>query len=185
MKKLVTKGSKVLVAVLTLVVVMGAAIPVNAASAEVNIQVNATDMNTSVTVPTQIPIVFNEDGTNTYPQNWMVQNESAIAGVYLHQVRMDAGDSGWKVLASTIDTTQLSADTKSVKFSMGKTDNLKLVNPGSGTESAVGVLIYGDEDIMIPAGEEAQIGFQVERGAFTESIDMQKAFDMELTFKFI
>ena len=46
MKKLVTKGSKVLVAVLTLVVVMGAAIPVNAASAEVNIQVNATDMNT-------------------------------------------------------------------------------------------------------------------------------------------
>ena len=119
MKKLVTKGSKVLVAVLTLVVVMG------------------------------------------------------------------AGDSGWKVLASTSDTTKLSADTKSVKFSMGRPENMKLVNPGGGTESAVGVLIYGNQDIEIPAGEEAQIGFQVERGAFTESIDMQKAFDMELTFKFI
>lgn len=183
--KTMKKVNVILSALLAVTVLFAGAIPVNAASAEVNIQVNATDMNTSVTVPTQIPIVFNEDGTNTYPQNWMVQNESAIAGVYLHQVRMDAGDSGWKVLASTIDTTQLSADTKSVKFSMGKTDNLKLVNPGSGTESAVGVLIYGDEDIMIPAGEEAQIGFQVERGAFTESIDMQKAFDMELTFKFI
>lgn len=98
---------------------------------------------------------------------------------------MGAGDSGWKVLASTSDTTKLSADTKSVKFSMGRPENMKLVNPGGGTESAVGVLIYGNQDIEILAGEEAQIGFQVERGAFTESIDMQKAFDMELTFKFI
>ena len=184
MKKLVTKGSKALVAILTLVVVMGAAIPVNAASAEVQIQVNATDMNTSVTVPTQIPIIFNEDGTNTYPENWIVENNSAIAGIYLYQVRMDAGNTGWKVLASNGDTTKLAADTKAVQFSMGKEGNLKLVNPGGGAESSAGVLVYGEQEIQIPAGEDTKIEFNVERGAFTESIDMQKAFDMELTFKF-
>lgn len=185
MKRFLVKGSKAMAAILTLVVVIGAAVPVNAASAEILIQINATNMNTSVTVPTQIPIIFNEDGTNTYPENWLIRNESSIAGIYLHQVRMDSGDTGWKVLASTIDTTKLPADTKSMKFSMGKENNLKLVNPGGGTESEGGVLIYSKQDIQIPAGEDVQIQFNVERGAFTESTDMQKAFDMELSFLFI
>lgn len=185
MKKLLVKGSKAIAAVLTLAVVIGAAIPVNAASAEIVIQIKATNVNTSVTVPTQIPIIFNEDGTNTYPENWVIRNESSIAGIYLNQVRVDSGDTGWKVLASTIDTTKLPADTKSMKFSMGKENNLKLVNPGGGTESKVGVLIYNKQDIQIPAGEEVPIQFKVEHGAFTENADMQKAFDMELSFLFM
>ena len=44
MKKLV-KGQKVLAAILSLVVIMGAAIPVNAASTDVNIEVKATAMD--------------------------------------------------------------------------------------------------------------------------------------------
>ena len=183
-KRIMTKGSRAIVAVLTLVLV-SAAVPAEAASAEILIKIYATNMNTSVSVPTQIPIIFNEDGTNTYPENWVIKNESSIAGIYLHQVRMDSGDTGWKVLASTIDTAKLPADTKSMKFSMGRENNLKLVNPGGGTENKVGVLIYNKQDIQIPVGEETQIHFNVERGAFTESADMQKAFDMELSFLFI
>ena len=73
--KLLVKGNKIVAAILSLVVIMGAAIPVNAASADVNIEVKATTMdNISVTVPTTVPIVFNEDGTNTLPSNWTIEN---------------------------------------------------------------------------------------------------------------
>ena len=93
--KLLVKGNKVLAAILSFVAIMGAAIPVNAASADVNIEVKATTMdNVSVTVPTTLPIVFNEDGTNTLPSNWTIENISSIAGVHLSAVDMNANSSG-------------------------------------------------------------------------------------------
>lgn len=86
MKRLV-KGQKVLAAILSVVVIMGAAIPVNAASTDVNIEVKETTMdNVSVTVPTTVPIVFNEDGTNTLPSNWTIENISSIAGIHLSTI---------------------------------------------------------------------------------------------------
>ena len=58
---------------------MGAAIPVNAASADVKIQVEATTMdNVSVTIPTTLPIIFVEDGTNILPSDWTIENVSSI-----------------------------------------------------------------------------------------------------------
>lgn len=184
MKKLV-KGNKVLVAILSLVVVLGAAIPVNAASADVNIEVKATTMdNVSVTIPTQLPIVFNEDGTNTLPSNWTIENISSIAGIHLSTVDMDSEQYGWKLLAASEDTKELSADTKSIKFSVGKAGALKLVAPTSGTESSTGSVNFGDTEISIPSGETQVLSFDVQRGAFTADEAAAKAFDMVLTFNF-
>ena len=85
--KYLVKGNKIVAAILSVVVIMGAAIPVNAASTDVNIEVKATAMdNVSVTVPTVLPIVFNEDGTNTLPSNWTIENISSIAGIHLRNV---------------------------------------------------------------------------------------------------
>ena len=184
MKKLV-KGNKVLVAILSLVVVLGAAIPVNAASADVNIEVKATTMdNVSVTVPTTLPIVFNEDGTNTLPSNWTIENISSIAGIHLSTVAMDANGSGWKLLAASEDTKVLTADTKAIKFSVGKAGELKLVAPTSGTESETGTVSFGDTAIAIASGETQVLSFDVQRGAFTSDQATAKAFDMVLTFNF-
>lgn len=184
MKKLVTKGSKVLVAALMMVVVMGAAIPVNAASAEVQIQVNATDMNTSVTVPTQLPIIFNEDGTNTYPENWIIKNESSIARIYLEEINLDASDSGWKILESGKDVTKLTADTKEIQFAVDAPQYFKYAEPEGSNVGTKANIQYSVNDIVLEPQKTATLGFVVQRGAFTESIDMQKAFDMELVFKF-
>lgn len=180
------KKIKVLLAtLLSVTVVLGAVVPTYAASSDVNIEVKATSMdNVSVTVPTSIPIVFNADGSNTLPTNWTIENLSAIAGIHLSQIDMNAEDSGWKLLADTIDTKTLSADTKSIKFSVGKSGALKLVVPTSGTESANGTVTFGDTEISIPSGETQILSFGVERGAFTTSEASAKAFNMVLTFNF-
>ena len=173
-------------ALLSIVVVLGGAVPTQAAmSTDVNIAINATMMDgVSVTVPTVLPIVFNEDGTNTLPTNWTIENKSSIAGIHLFQLTLNAGESGWKVLASTKDTTQLPVNTKAIKFYAGNAENLKLVNPAGGVENKAGVLLLDESDINIPAGETKVLSFNVERGAFTTTEASAKAFDMELTFEF-
>lgn len=171
--------------VLTLAVVIQGAIPVHAAPSEVEIEIKATDMNLAVTVPSKTPIIFNEDGTNTYPTDWKIQNESTIAGIYLDQVHVTGDDSGWLLLGSSVDAKTLPANTKKIKFFMGKAGALKQVTPPGPSESIVGIYEFDKQDIQLPAGEETQIEFVIERGAFTEAANMHKAFDMELTFEFM
>lgn len=173
-------------ALLAVTVVFGATVPANAASkAEVTIEVEATDMdNVSVTVPTTLPIVFNADGTNTLPSNWTIENKSTIAGIHLSEVSMDAGSTGWKLLADSENVANLSADTKSIKFSVGNAGALKLVAPSSGTENTTGSVSFGDTEISIPSGETQVLSFAVVRGAFTITEASAKAFDMLLTFNF-
>lgn len=180
------KKVKVLIAtLLSATVVLGTTVPTFAASTDVNIEVEATDMdNVSVTVPTTLPIIFNADGTNTLPTNWTIENKSTIAGIHLSEISMDAQDSGWKLLADSEDVTALSADTKAIKFSVGKTGALQLVTPSSGTENAMGSVTFEDTAISIASGETQVLSFDVERGAFTETEASAKAFDMVLTFKF-
>lgn len=174
-----------LAALLSVTVILGTAVPTYAASSDVKIEVKETTMdNVSVTVPTTIPIVFNADGTNTLPTNWTIENVSTIAGIHLSKIDMDAGNSGWKLLADSQDVKTLSKDTKSIKFSVGKAGALKLVAPTSGTESASGSVTFANTEISIPSGETKVLSFGVERGAFTKSEASAKAFDMVLTFNF-
>lgn len=180
------RNSKALfAALLSVTIILGGVIPTHAASTDVNIEVKATGMdNISVTVPTTLPIVFNEDGTNTLPTNWTIENTSTIAGIHLSSIRMDAGESGWKLLAESEDTKKLDADTKSIKFSTGKEGALKLVTPTNGTEDGTGEVEFNDDEISIASGETQVLSFEVERGAFTITEAAAKAFDMVLTFNF-
>lgn len=173
------------IALLSIVMVCGTAIPSYAASTDVMIEVRETAMdNVSVTVPTTLPIVFNENGTNTLPTNWNIENTSAIAGIHLSKVEMNAGESGWKLLADSEDTRKLPLDTKAVQFSIGKESNMKTVAPVSGTESASGTVSFDADEIVIASGETQTLAFKVNRGAFSSSQASAKAFDMVLTFKF-
>ena len=179
------KITKIFIALLSITVLAGAAVPVEAASADVNIEIEATTMeDVSVTVPTQLPMVFRADGTNTLPTNWKIENCSTIAGIHLSQVEMNAGSTGWKLLAAEKDTKKLSADTKALQFSLGKEGAFKLVAPTNGTESATGQVTFEPTEISIPSGEEQILNFDVKRGAFRTDEASAKAFDMILTFEF-
>ena len=181
MKKL----NLVLAAVLSVVTLFGATIPVNAASAEVTIEVKETLMdNVSVTVPSSLPIVFNEDGTNALPSTWKIENISPVAGIHLAKIDMDGSVSDWKLLPDSVDTKTMDTDVQSIKFYVGKSGALKLVTPIGGTENEKGSVIFEANEIAVPSGEKQELSFAVERGAFTTAKATEKAFDMVLTFEF-
>ena len=174
------KMKMILATMLSVVVVLGGVIPVNAASSEVTFEVMETDTNVGVTVPSQMPIVFNEDGTNTYPKNWKITNDSNVAGVYLSKMTF-APNNGWTLLGEEEQARYNPANTKSVRFFIGTEDVMNEVVPTQG----VGVVNYSDYEIAMPAGTSQVIKMNVERGAFTERINTQKSFDIELNFEFI
>lgn len=180
------KKVKVLVALLSATVILGTAVPTYAAEpkTEVRIEINATDMNVSVTVPSVLPIVFNADGTNTFPDNWEIQNVSAIAGIHLTEVALDAETSGWLLLSAEQKVSDLKAGTKSVKFYTGNEGALKLVQPTEGTQCKTGSVTFEDSELSIPSGGKQKLSFQVERGAFKHTQASSKAFNMLLTFDF-
>lgn len=181
--KYLVKGNKVLAAILSLVVIMGAAIPVNAAGADVRIEIKATDLNMSVTVPSTVPIVFNEDGTNTYPTNFKIENNSSIAGIHLdHAELISTGD--WRVLAETQDTTLLPANSLDIKFYLGKAGACKLLAPESGNVGVSGYATFDADDFVIAASTSETVSFEVERAAFTEAREAASAFNLGLEFAF-
>ncbi len=179
------KVKVLLAALLSITVVLGCAVPTYAASADVTIEVKATTMDkVSVDVPGILPIVFNEDGSNTLPTNWTIENKSPIAGLHLSRVDMDAQTSDWKLLAETVNTKELPADTKSIKFSLGTDEVFKTVVPTEGTEHATGSVTFEDDEISLPSGSHKDLVFEVGRGAFNSSEALAKAFDMVLKFEF-
>ena len=180
------KVKVLLAALLSVTVVLGTAVPTYAAEpvSEVKIEVNATDMNVSVTVPSTLPIVFNADGTNTFPSNWTIDNVSALAGIHLKDVEMNAGGTGWKLVKDSANVKTQAVNGKAVKFFVGVPDNLKLVQPSDGNESETGKASFGETDICIASGETKELMFAVERGAFTDTQVSAKAFTMALNFEF-
>lgn len=180
------KVKVLLAALLSVTVVLGTAVPTFAAepTSEVKIEVNATDMNVSVTVPSTLPIVFNTDGTNEFPSNWTIENVSALAGVHLKQIDLNAGGTGWKLVKDSANVKTQTVNGKSIKFSAGVPGNMKLVEPDNGSESEKGTAAFGNTDICIASGQTKDLIFAVERGAFTETQVSAKAFTMALTFEF-
>ena len=178
--KRIKKLNMFLSALLVVTVLLGGTMPAQAASAEVGIEIKATDVNVAVTVPSQVPIVFNEDGTNTYPENWTVTNESKIAGVYLLQV-IFTPTSDWEFLSLGEHAKDLPANTKKVRFFVGTEEHMNEAHVAAGLAGAT----FYNSDIRLPASTSKEIKFEVERGAFTQGVDMHKAFDMELDFSFI
>ena len=182
----------------------GLAVPTNAAT-DVTIEIQETDLNNnigyvedkdgdgipdadmsefSVTVPAVLPIIFNSDGTNTLPTNWQIENHSSIANISLTKVEFDAKDSGWKLLPKTQEIDELSADTKAMKFYMGKSSSdLALVTP-TNEEGTVGSRTWENGSFTIPVETAKNVSFNVERGAFTSSESAARAFEMLLTFEF-
>ena len=152
--------------------------------ASVNIAAEATTVN--VTMPTDLPIVFNEDGTNTYPTHFNVANNSSLGGIHLASAYLDADGSGWKLLGESADITKLSKNTKKVKFYV----NDKIITPATVGDSSnpkqgeIGTASFKEGDFNIKASDNKDLTFKVDRGAFTEASSNANAYKMKLNFEF-
>lgn len=182
------KFSKLVTALtLSLAMVVGMGVSAFAASesATVDIEIKATTMN--VTVPSSVPIVFNADGTNTYPTNWKITNNSKISQIYLASVSVDGSAYGWDIIGedSTVDIKRLAADTKDIKFYMGLKGDLKqFSNASDKTATAATASVSYGNSIAIAAEGTQVIEFEVERCSFTSSHTSATAFDMTLEYAF-
>ena len=75
------------------------------------------------------------------------------------------------------------ADSKRVKFYVGPEGNLEYM---SGRDNGTtGYVEFDPEEFTIVSGGAKDVSFNVERGAYTQNANFQKAFDMVLTFKFL
>mgnify|MGYP003372017494 CR=1 FL=1 len=152
--------------------------------ASVNIAAEATTVN--VTMPTDLPIVFNEDGTNTYPTHFNIANNSSLGGIHLASAYLDADGSGWKLLNESTDTTKLAKNTKKVKFYV----NSKIITPATVGDSSnpkqdeIGTASFEEGDFNIEASKNKDLTFKVDRGAFTEASSNANAYKMKLNFEF-
>lgn len=167
---------KILSLVLAAILTVGAVMPAYAAEKEVDvtIEVKATDVD--VTVPTTLPVVFNADGTNTYPETFTITNNSEIARLELSTASVDAENNGWGL--TTADAKTLAADTKDVKFYAGiKKDSVETFK---GNFTALNTDLAFNE--IIPAEGTLSMCFKMERAAFTQAIAVASAFDMVLDF---
>ena len=180
MKK--TKKMNVALAmVLSMTLLFGATISANAASSTVTFTVEQTDITTAVTVPGQLPVIFNANGTNTLPTNWRVYNNSELGAVRLKLVELTER-SDWKVVNEATDITKNTHDTKEIKFYMGAPNKLRIFTPYSGGGSKMS---FEDEyEIVIPAGGYQQFDFEIKRGAFKTALSEHIAFDLVLTFEY-
>ena len=153
-----------------------------------NFEVEATNVN--VTVPTEVPFIFNKDGDTLVPNNFIVQNHSNIAGIYLENITLDSEKAGWKVVDDQFDLKSMSVDSKNVRIKFGKTGEgevMKLISPSGARakgSSNIGSADFDNCEINIQAKQTQKLDFVVERGAFSKDVASSKAFDMTLQFRF-
>ena len=150
-------------------------------SSTVNIQVKPTTMN--VTVPSSMPFVFNEDGTNTYPNNITITNNSTISNIYLAKVEMNGSSTGWKLLKDTYDVTNLSVNEKATIFKMGLSGALHTVTPST-DKATTGVATWTQSEFTIKSKETKTLAFDIKRGSFTDSTAQSVAYNITMTYNF-
>lgn len=171
-----------LMGLLTSGITLGGANVVSAADFGSNLTIEAKPTTVNVTVPSTAPMVFNEDGTNTLPSAFTLINNSEIGGVSLTNIALESPKSTWSLLSESADLKIQPKDQKKIKLHIGKTGEEKLIAPGS--NASQGSASFNLGQISIPAKGSETLKFKVERGAFSQAVAEDTAFNMTLTFEF-
>ena len=138
----------------------------------------------NITVPSDMKIIFNSDGSNTLPNNYTITNDS-IYTINLDKVSL-TGNNNWQLLNSNVEIKNLKKDSKKIKFYVDDT----LIQPKNSSNEVVDESSNGESSIpldevknkTINANSSSTINFNIERGIFSKDISTEKAFDMILNF---
>ena len=120
------------------------------------------EKNISVTVPTEVKIVFSEDGTNSV-SNFSVHNDSLVP-IQVTNMKIQEYN-GWQLVS---EGTIISADCKQMVFRINDQ-----------------VLSSGDNfvQINIPEKSQKRLSMGIRRGAWTNSYGIEKAFGIEVQYE--
>lgn len=123
------------------------------ANASPNSQVN-------VTVPSDVSVIFNEDGTNTI-SNYNITNNSLVP-ITVDNINLSS-KNGWSIVPSG---SKILRDTKSLSLSLFN----KWLNEGDNNMS-----------VVIDEGSNKNLSPLVERGAWTKEVK-ESAFDLNISY---
>ena len=135
-----------------------------------------------VTLPTSYTIIFESDGTNTYPA-FEIQNNSKIGQIDLKNISAKA-NGNWKFAADTTILNRMPKDTKQIKLKLGDKSKEKALSNNSSSPAAQVTANYAVNDFRIPAASKKQLSFVVDRTAFSKSAT-DPAFGLTLTFDYV
>lgn len=176
-----------------------------------SVSINVTPTTVNMTIPTQVALAFNADGTNTIAQNWAITNNT-IGDIYLAQAQFVGNtepetSTKWQIAPDNTNMRTLSKDQLKVKFKAA------LVNTQSATPSASqwkalnvasdqnsGTVNWTAADGLIPYGRNVDpatgtlsnvtagantryLKLQVDRGPFTKTYSGNK-YTLNLTFSY-
>lgn len=147
-------------------------VPLSSFAAEIDGATSNDGVN--VTIPTEINVKFNADGTNTI-DNLGIVNNSKNKEIYVNSISLDGSENNWSLLDSKTDIKTLSKDSKKVQFYV----NDNIIEPNGEYK---GLINFENKYSTIDSGDSGSLKFSINRGAFTKDIDAQKMFDMTINF---
>lgn len=135
-----------------------------------------------VTLPTAYTIVFEADGTNTYP-NFEIHNNSKIGQIDLKNITAKASGN-WKFAPDKTVLNRMPKDTKQIKLKLGDKSKEKALSNTTTSPSAQVTANYAANDFRIAALSTKQLSFVVDRTVFSKSATDQ-AMGLTLTFDYV
>lgn len=145
------------------------------------VEIEVRNPSMDVTVPTTLPMIFEQDGNNILPNNWQVRNNSVSTDIYVASISVDGNESGWSVVADDFDIAN-TKDMQAIELKMGLAGKEKVVAPVFSEKDGDGLVIFDKADIPVAKGESKLLNIKVERGTFTHAIANAKAFDLSIEF---
>lgn len=141
-----------------------------------DISVESTNASTeiNVSIPTELPIKMNRNGTNTIPKNFPIINRSKEMNFTISRIEINSSGE-WRIVSPDTDMTKLKVDDKALKFGINELGKDPIYLNSDGKNGSL------DTNTKLYTGETVFLIFEVERTALSKNINEPNAFNMEFT----
>lgn len=152
---------------------------VSPSSTDINIEAKATTVK--MTVPTTATFVFNEDGSNTYPTDFTITNNSSAKVVLQKAVFTEV--NSWKLQEVGYDFSN-TKDARELSLKLGnKEETLVDVAKNETSSKWEAEFNYNlNKNGVTDGSDSLTFGWEADRGYYATAISSEKALTMELHF---
>lgn len=164
-------------------------VPVQASSNETDMKIEIKASVIDVNMPTELPVVFESDGSNTIP-DFVIQNNSTV-DLNLHRVTFSeikavAGDQ-WSLTAEPDDFLEMENNVKTILVktgAIGQEKGLILQENPQQTALKDGIASFESGELKVPKNQSRSLGIKIKRGVFTKEASATDAFKIKVDFNF-
>lgn len=164
-------------------------VPVQAGSNETDMKIEIKASVIDVNMPTELPVVFESDGSNTIP-DFVIQNNSTVDlnvhKIVVDEIKAEDGDQ-WTLTDNAEDFLEMENDVKTILVSVGQVGSesgLALETNPQQTALKRGVAKFESGAFKVPKNQSRSLGIKIKRGVFTKEAPATDAFKIKVDFNF-